>query len=114
MAEVAAKEAAALNVVAEVEAMPNEAVGADSVADSRLGSRQAARNAAIAARSHSVVVPGDLVLGQVAGREAQAEQMTARVELENRVQPPELRHQIVTILSTPARERRRRCCCFQS
>ena len=57
MAEVAAKEVAALNEVAEVEAMPNEVeelaaagssavvvrevVGADSVADSHLGSRQA-------------------------------------------------------------------------
>ena len=152
MAEVAAKEVAALNEVAEVEAMPNEVeveelaaagssavvirevVGADSVADSRLGSRQAARNAAMPARRLSVVVPADLAPGRVPGREAQVGQVselvaqvsqvleraardaqeTAPVELENRVQPPELRHQIVIILSTPARERRRRCCCFQS
>ena len=128
MAEVAAKEVAALNEVAEVEAMPNEVeveelaaagssavvvrevVGADSVADSHLGSRQAARNAAMPARRHSVVVPADLVLGRVPGREAQDEQVaalvaqvsqvleraardaqeTVRVELENRVQPPEV------------------------
>ena len=140
MAEVAAKEVAALNEVAEVEAMPNEVeveelaaagssavavrevVGADSVADSHLGSRQAARNAAMPARRHSVVVPADLVLGRVPGREAQDEQVSAlvaqvsqvleraardaqesvRVALENRVQPPELRHRIVIILSTPA------------
>ena len=77
VAEVAAKEVAALNVVAEVEAMPNdveaeelaaagssavvvqEVVGADSVADSHLGSRRGTRNAARPARIHSVVVPAD-------------------------------------------------------
>ena len=81
-----------------------------------------------------MVVPADLAPGRVPGREARVGQVSelvaqvsqvleraardaqepARVELENRVQPPELRHRIVTILSTPAQERRRRCCCFQS
>ena len=97
MAEVAAKEVAALNEVAEVEAMPNEVeveelaaagssavavrevVGADSVADSHLGSRQGTRNAAMPARRRSVVVPADLALGRVPGREAQDDQVSALV-----------------------------------
>ena len=119
MAEVAAKEVAALNEVAEVEAMPNEVaelaatgssavvirvVGVDSVAASHLGSRQAARHAAMPARRVSVVVPAVLAPGRVPGRKARDARETAPVELENRVQPPELRHRIVTILSTPARK----------
>ena len=94
VAEVAAKEVAALNVVAEVEAMPNEVeelaaagssavvvreVGADSVADSHLGSRQEARNAAMPARRVSVVVPADLAPGRVPGREARVGQVSELV-----------------------------------
>ena len=92
VAEVAAKEVAALNEVAEVEAMPNEVgswrwraaavavrevVGADSVADSHLGSRRGTRNAAMPTRSRSVVVPADLALGRVPGPESQDERVAA-------------------------------------
>ena len=50
-----------------------------------------------------MVVPAVLAPGRVPGREARDAQEKAPVELE-RVQPPELRHRIVTILSTPARK----------
>jgi hypothetical protein len=43
-------------------------------------------------------------VSQVLERAARDAQEITRVELENRVPPPELRHQIVIILRTPARK----------
>jgi hypothetical protein len=84
VAGVEAKGVAELKEVAEVEAMPNK-VEADSVADSHPGSRRAARNAAMPARGRSVVVPGDLALIRVPGREAQDDQALAREARGDRV-----------------------------